>query len=384
MKPRFFGGRSGANKPSPGPPGGAIGAGRSIQRPGQGSAVPGGVGTATAGGEADDRRITEYSAPDDKCPVCTLDRQFVPNLRLMVSFCYHKMCESCMDRIFSLGPEPCPVCHVIIRKNQFRPQIFENLAVQKEVAIRKRTSKIFNKREEDFVDSKAYNDYLEEFEDLTFNLINNQDIEATEAKIRQYEAENRALIEANLSKAEREAEMVRLREEEERRIAEERRKQFEQLDEEDRLAREEEKRMVVDSLESSTISTSKILSAARKTALKRTSARDALLPLPPTSLSSFKFFSNLAEDKENEKKEPENLLAELEWYDGYEERYDIHGRGVGYGNAGASLSGNGGDEGGFVVEEVWEKVIRSSVAGLFLKPLGEGEDGGADVEMIGA
>jgi CDK-activating kinase assembly factor MAT1 len=47
-----------------------------------------------------------------------------------------------MDRIFSLGPEPCPVCHVIIRKGQFRPQIFENLAVQKEVAIRKRTSKM--------------------------------------------------------------------------------------------------------------------------------------------------------------------------------------------------------------------------------------------------
>ena len=47
-----------------------------------------------------------------------------------------------MDRIFSLGPEPCPVCRVTIRKNGFKPQMFENLAIQKEVAIRKRTAKM--------------------------------------------------------------------------------------------------------------------------------------------------------------------------------------------------------------------------------------------------
>lgn len=47
-----------------------------------------------------------------------------------------------MDRIFSLGPEPCPVCRVTIRKTGFKPQVFENLGVQKEVAIRKRTAKM--------------------------------------------------------------------------------------------------------------------------------------------------------------------------------------------------------------------------------------------------
>jgi CDK-activating kinase assembly factor MAT1 len=47
-----------------------------------------------------------------------------------------------MDRIFSLGPEPCPICHVRIRKNQFKPQLFESLGVQKEINVRKRTAKM--------------------------------------------------------------------------------------------------------------------------------------------------------------------------------------------------------------------------------------------------
>lgn len=40
-----------------------------------------------------------------------------------------------------------------------------------------------------------------------------------------------------------------------------------------------------------------------------------------------------------------------------------------------------GDEGGFVVEEVWEKAVRSSLAGLWLAPLGM--EGGGDVVMAG-
>ena len=34
------------------------------------------------------------------------------------------------------------MCGQTIRKNQFQPQIFENLEVQKEVAVRKRTAKM--------------------------------------------------------------------------------------------------------------------------------------------------------------------------------------------------------------------------------------------------
>ncbi|GMH23284.1 hypothetical protein Nepgr_025127 [Nepenthes gracilis] len=60
----------------------------------------------------------------------------------------------------------------------------------KEMAIRKRIINIFNKREEDFPSLKEYNDYLEEVEDMTCNLIEGIDVPAIEAKIAKYEREN--------------------------------------------------------------------------------------------------------------------------------------------------------------------------------------------------
>ena len=54
--------------------------------------------------------------------------------------CYHKMCESCVDRIFSHGPAPCPIagCARTLRKMKFREQTFEDLKIEREVDIRKR------------------------------------------------------------------------------------------------------------------------------------------------------------------------------------------------------------------------------------------------------
>ena len=40
----------------------------------------------------------------------------------------------------TLGPEPCPICGQIVRKNTFAAQTFENLRVQKEVGIRRRVA----------------------------------------------------------------------------------------------------------------------------------------------------------------------------------------------------------------------------------------------------
>lgn len=60
----------------------------------------------------------------------------------------------------------------------------------KEMAIRKKIASIFNKREDDFPSLKEYNDYLEEVEDMTCNLIEGIDVPAIEAKIAKYEQEN--------------------------------------------------------------------------------------------------------------------------------------------------------------------------------------------------
>ena len=86
-------------------------------------------------------KVSEFSSMDDQCPVCKSDRYLNPRLRLLVSQCYHKMCESCIDRLFTLGPAPCPVCGKVLRKLAFMHQTFEDLTVEKEVAVRRRLAK---------------------------------------------------------------------------------------------------------------------------------------------------------------------------------------------------------------------------------------------------
>ena len=59
----------------------------------------------------------------------------------------------------------------------------------------------FNKRQSDFDTLKQYNDYLEEVESLTFNLIHGIDLTETESKISAYESLNKSSITANAALA---------------------------------------------------------------------------------------------------------------------------------------------------------------------------------------
>lgn len=47
---------------------------------------------------------------------------------------------------------------------------------------------------------KAYNDYLEEVEEIVFNLVNDTDVQAMNARIEAYQRENQELIQRNLDK----------------------------------------------------------------------------------------------------------------------------------------------------------------------------------------
>lgn len=133
----------------------------------------------------------------DMCPICKTDKYLSPNMKFLINpECYHKICESCVDRIFSLGPAPCPYpkCGKILRKNKFKQQIFENLVIEKEIDIRRKVGAIYNKTEEDFPDLKEYNQYLENIEDIVFKLSNGIDVEQTEAELAQYEQDHRIEI----------------------------------------------------------------------------------------------------------------------------------------------------------------------------------------------
>lgn len=67
----------------------------------------------------------------------------------------------------------------------------------RELAIRKRIASIYNKREEDFPSLKEYNDYLEEVEDMIFNLVEGINVHEFEEKIQEYQKENAEQIMIN-------------------------------------------------------------------------------------------------------------------------------------------------------------------------------------------
>ncbi|CAN6641602.1 RNA polymerase II transcription factor B subunit 3 [Trichomonascus vanleenenianus] len=143
-------------------------------------------------------RITVQTDTDnDVCPICKSSRYLNPDMKFLVNpECYHKMCESCVDRIFSLGPAPCPYpnCNKTLRKHKFTQQVFEDIGIEREVNVRQRVVRIFNKREQDFDSLEEYNNYLEEIENIVFNLVNSVDVEETERTLHEYERQNREKI----------------------------------------------------------------------------------------------------------------------------------------------------------------------------------------------
>lgn len=145
---------------------------------------------------------------DIVCPICKTSRYLSPDMKFLVNpECYHKICESCVDRIFTLGPTKCPYenCNKILRKLKFKRQIFDNIEIEKEIDIRNKVYKIMNKLEEDFETREEYDKFLEDREDVIFELSNldsnnEAQIENVEKKLMKYEQMNKRLIQVNKMK----------------------------------------------------------------------------------------------------------------------------------------------------------------------------------------
>ncbi|KAG7334539.1 hypothetical protein KOW79_002946 [Hemibagrus wyckioides] len=143
---------------------------------------------------------------DQGCPRCKTTKYRNPSLKLMVNVCGHTLCENCVEMLFVRGSSNCVQCDTPLRKSNFRLQLFEDPAVDKEVEIRKKVLKIYNKRDVDFPSLREYNDYLEQVEEIVFNLTNNVDIENTKQMMEQYQRDNRDIIQRNKAKLTREQE----------------------------------------------------------------------------------------------------------------------------------------------------------------------------------
>lgn len=105
--------------------------------------------------------------------------------------------------IWISGSGSCPECRIPLRRNNFRVQLFEDPSVEKEVDIRKRVLRDYNKKEDDFNSLAEYNDYLEEIETIVYNLANDIDVVDTNKKIEQYKKDNKEQIMKNRGKLSR-------------------------------------------------------------------------------------------------------------------------------------------------------------------------------------
>lgn len=139
---------------------------------------------------------------EETCPVCKTTRYFNRDMEFRINpECYHRMCKTCVERIFRDGPNQCPYagCHKTLRLRGFKTAFFTDLFVEREVDIRRRVAAVFNKVEDDFVTLEDYNDYLYMVECLTDDMVkgNNEAKAAAEAKLLEWEAQHKAEIERN-------------------------------------------------------------------------------------------------------------------------------------------------------------------------------------------
>ncbi|KAF5324489.1 hypothetical protein D9611_004482 [Ephemerocybe angulata] len=276
------------------------------------------------------------------------------------------VCESCIDRLFTLGPAPCPICNKTLRKLAFTPQTFEDLTVEKEVAVRRRIAKDFNKRREDFPNLRAYNDHLEQVEELTFNLINDIDVPETEARIQKYKAENAALIELNLQREEAYARALKEQEEGERREREARALELRQEEEAEREEKEKDRRSIIDKLETSDKDATKVIARAKAHALKRTNARNVSTSAMQSSAQLLRSRAAQSFDIPDVPHVPlqDDYYAYEDMFELKPEMYDdVFSEAVRKDREGIMRAG------GYILEEAWERAIRCAVAGLDLAPL---------------
>lgn len=186
------------------------------------------------------------------CPRCKTTKYRNPKLKLLVNVCGHKLCETCVETLFTRPSAACPECNTALRRNDFRIQQFEDLIVEKEVDIRKRILKIYNKLEDDFQTAsdplRAYNDYLEEVESIIWNLANGQDVEETKKQIDKYKKDNESLIRKNNFKLGREEAMITSQIEEDERLAEQRRMEALLLEKQEKNDKKKENEQFLDRL----------------------------------------------------------------------------------------------------------------------------------------
>ncbi|KAI1237516.1 hypothetical protein IHE44_0013593 [Lamprotornis superbus] len=231
-------------------------------------------------------------------------------------------CESCVELLFVRGAGNCHECDTPLRKSNFRVQLFEDPAVDKEVEIRKKVLKIYNKREEDFPTLDEYNDFLEEIEEIEylcshfskpcvkalrsrtrlllvpergpqalpqhnlFNLTNNVDLENTKKKMELYQKDNKEVIQKNKLKLTREQEELEEALEVERQESEQRRLFMQKEEQLQQMMKRKNKQALLDDLESSDLPASLLLAQHKDRSTQLEMQLEKPKPVKPVTFST--------------------------------------------------------------------------------------------------
>jgi len=185
---------------------------------------------------------------DISCPECKTTKKINRKMKLMVSKCGHSLCENCLEKIFSKGLGLCPTCKTELKKTNFRGQVYEDPFVELEIDIRRRLLRDFNRKEQDFANLDAYNDYLEMVETYIFNLANRIDVEETERKIAEYRETNKDLIAKNRGKLSKDEIFIEYLVEQERAAEAMRKRVLDQEVQEEREAKQRVKEELMNAL----------------------------------------------------------------------------------------------------------------------------------------
>ena len=145
--------------------------------------------------------------------------------------------------------------------------------------VRKRVGRIFNRREEEFETLRDWNNYLQDVEDLVFDIVEG-DVKTrarAEEKLKAYREGNEAEIEENRRAALDEADLERRREKAAKEAARQRRLAELREEEEVKMDMEKSKRDVLNRLANEDVDAETITKQAQKVILKKTSARRNLV-----------------------------------------------------------------------------------------------------------
>ncbi|KAI3607516.1 transcription repair factor tfiih subunit tfb3 [Moniliophthora roreri] len=287
------------------------------------------------------------------------------------------------------SPAPCPICQKVLRKLAFSPQTFEDLDVEKEVAIRRRLAK-------EYVRSLSSIELTFNYENIgsinvtkiltTYGLITTISkkwkISAkTEARIATYKAANAALTALNIQREEAYALALKEQEELDRKEREARAAQLAHEEQLEREEKEREQREIIDKLETSQKDAREVVAKSRANAAKRLAS--ATGTGAGTGLASMGFgfgaeYAKLLKTRTTKKgaalvpDEPHVPLKD-DWY-AYEDLYvlkegydDVISEAVRKDREGIMRAG------GYMVHEAWRRALMSAVAGLDVAPL-EGLD----------